>query len=66
MGSRIVGGWGGMHVCGGIVYCGLVRIMDFCFPVLFFYNNFNLNYNNFYVLLSDGDRANHICTVVLL
>ena len=21
--------------------CGLVRTMDFCFPVLLFYNNFN-------------------------
>jgi hypothetical protein len=38
------GGWwggGGMGLRGEIVYCGLVGILDFCFPVLFFYNHFS-------------------------
>jgi hypothetical protein len=33
------GGAGGMRLRGGIVYCGLVRIIDFFFRVLLFYNN---------------------------
>jgi hypothetical protein len=33
-------GGGVIHLCGGIVYCGLVRIMNFFFfLVLLFYDN---------------------------
>ena len=40
VGSRMaageVDGEGDMHLRDGIIYCGLVRIMDFFFLVLFF------------------------------
>ena len=37
MGSRMV--WGVVRLRGGTVYCGLIRIIDFFFMVVFFYNH---------------------------
>jgi hypothetical protein len=31
--------WGVMRLCGRIVYCGLIRIMDFFCVVFFLYNH---------------------------
>jgi len=31
--------WGVVRLRGGTVYCGLIRIIDFFFMVVFFYNH---------------------------